>query len=64
MTVRSLDEWEDADGAFERGVKFGPRVELIHRDQAVNAELESRQLDWLDARLKEYRDLLEHLRDH
>lgn len=29
VTVRAPAEWDNADGAFERGVKSGPRVELI-----------------------------------
>jgi predicted nucleotidyltransferase len=28
ITVRSLDEWAEADGAFERAVKSGPRIDL------------------------------------
>lgn len=28
VTVRSPDEWADADGAFERAVKSGPRIDL------------------------------------
>jgi predicted nucleotidyltransferase len=29
VTVRSDAEWHDADGAFERAVRSGPKVELI-----------------------------------
>jgi predicted nucleotidyltransferase len=29
ITVRSPTEWADADGAFERAIKSGPRVRLI-----------------------------------
>jgi hypothetical protein len=27
--VRSSQEWSEADGAFERSVKSGPRIDLI-----------------------------------
>lgn len=29
MSIRSPAEWENGDGVFERGVKYGPRVDLI-----------------------------------
>lgn len=29
VTVRASAEWEKADGAFERAVKSGPRIDLI-----------------------------------
>ena len=29
VTVRTRAEWDNADGAFERGVKSGPRIDLI-----------------------------------
>lgn len=29
VTIRSPDEWDGADGAFERAVRSGPRIELI-----------------------------------
>ena len=29
LTIRSPAEWADADGAFERAVKSGPRIELL-----------------------------------
>jgi hypothetical protein len=34
------------------------------RDVATDAELSQAELAWLNARLEEYRDLLEYLRDH
>ena len=34
------------------------------RDLQTTTELEPNELAWLDARLDEYRDLLEYLRDH
>lgn len=34
------------------------------RDVATDAELSQADLAWLDARLEEYRDLLQYLRDH
>jgi len=34
------------------------------RDIATEAELSQAELAWLDARLEEYRDLLQYLRDH
>ena len=29
VTIRSPDEWGEADGAFERAIRSGPRIELI-----------------------------------
>lgn len=29
VSIRSPDEWAEADGAFERAVRSGPRIELI-----------------------------------
>lgn len=29
VTIRSPDEWDEADGAFERAVRSRPRIELI-----------------------------------
>lgn len=29
VTIRSPDEWEEADGSFERTVRSGPRIELV-----------------------------------
>ena len=29
VTVRASAEWDNAEGAFERGVKSGPRIDLI-----------------------------------
>ena len=34
------------------------------RDLATNSDLEPADLDWLIARLDEYRELLEYLREH
>ncbi|CAN5743955.1 hypothetical protein BH23ACT5_BH23ACT5_21600 [soil metagenome] len=34
------------------------------RDLAIDTELEAAELAWLSARLDEYRDLLQYLRDH
>ena len=34
------------------------------RDLATNTELLAAELAWLNARLEEYRDLLQYLRDH
>lgn len=34
------------------------------RDLAIDSELDQAELDWLNARLEEYRDLLQYLRDH
>lgn len=34
------------------------------RDVATDSELSQAHLAWLDARLEEYRDLLQYLRDH
>lgn len=34
------------------------------RDLAIDSELDQVELDWLNARLEEYRDLLQYLRDH
>lgn len=29
VTVRSASEWAESDGAFERAVKSGPRIDLL-----------------------------------
>jgi hypothetical protein len=34
------------------------------RDLAPVPELEPKEVEWLNARLNEYRELLEYLRDH